>query len=383
MQPGRPGKGPGRREPSCSRDPSSRIAKLNNPGLTTAAGDAQQIQSKPEDLEEDPTNLRTIRDVNRDSGFERGDCSVATPQQTRQPVIHEEPAGEGTIHEDSSDQSSNLEDSISEALIHEQSADEGTNHEDSSDQSSNHEDSISEELIHEELAGEGTIHEDSSDQSSNHEDSTSEVSTDNEEMARANRKFERPPSFSGLMSEDAIEWADRYDKIGDYNVWTCKDKHDNIFMYLKGSAEKWFKALTPKTTTWLDVTTTVGGADVVTEGAKTRLLKAFNVGNYQQFYANKLQNRVQEMNESGVVYYFDVVALCSVVDPNMTEPEKVNHLMRGLGASLLKSIYPRIRDIKTSEEFLIYVRLEEETTLLALCAKREASKCSLCEKRGK
>lgn len=189
MQPDRPGKGPGRREPSCSRDPSSRIAKLNNPGLTTSAGDAQQIQPKPEDLEEDPTNLRTIRDVNRDSGFERGDCSVATPQQTRQLVIHEEPAGEGTIHEDSSDQSSN------------------------------------------------------------HEDSTSEVSTDNEEMARANRKFERPPSFSGLMSEDAIEWADRYDKIGDYNVWTCKDKHDNIFMYLKGSAEKWFKALTPKTTT--------------------------------------------------------------------------------------------------------------------------------------
>ncbi len=149
MQPGRPGKGPGRREPSCSRDPSSRIAKLNNPGLTTSAGDAQQIQPKPEDLEEDPTNLRTIRDVNRDSGFERGDCSVATPQQTRQLVIHEEPAGEGTIHEDSSDQSSNYEDSISEVLIHEEPVNEGTIHEDSSDQSSNLEDSISEALIHE------------------------------------------------------------------------------------------------------------------------------------------------------------------------------------------------------------------------------------------
>ena len=64
------------------------------------------------------------------------------------------------------------------------------------------------------------------------------------------------------------------------------------------------------------------------------------------------------------MYYFDVVALCSIMDPNMTEPEKVNYLTRGLGASLLKCIYPRVRVIKTSEEFLIYIRLEEETTAL-------------------
>ena len=116
---------------------------------------------------------------------------MATPQKTLQPVIHEEPAGKGTTHKDSSDQSSNHQESISEMLIHDEPANEGTNHEDSSNQRSNHEDSIS------------------------------EVSTDSDEMARANRIFERPPSFSGLMSEDAIEWVDRYDKIGDYNVWTC------------------------------------------------------------------------------------------------------------------------------------------------------------------
>ena len=38
--------------------------------------------------------------------------------------------------------------------------------------------------------------------------------------------------------------------------------------YLYISKEKWFKALTPKTTTWLDVTTAVGVTDVITEGVK-------------------------------------------------------------------------------------------------------------------
>lgn len=48
----------------------------------------------------------------------------------------------------------------------------------------------------------------------------------------------------------------------------------------------------------------------------------------------------------------------------MSENEKVNHLMRGLGAELTKVAYPKSRDIKTAEEFLTLIRLEEEAMSL-------------------
>ena len=75
-------KGPGKRHPSCSRNQN---ARLTNPGSTAAVGDAQQIQSTPDDLNENSTNLGVDGDANRDSGFEwtmEPDCNVAAQQQS-------------------------------------------------------------------------------------------------------------------------------------------------------------------------------------------------------------------------------------------------------------------------------------------------------------
>ncbi len=80
-------------------------------------------------------------------------------------------------------------------------------------------------------------------------------------------------------------------------------------MYFKGSAQKWFKALAPKTTTWLDVTTVVANANVVTQGVRSLLLESFKIGNYKQYNATKLQNRQQGAAESAVEYYYDIIAL--------------------------------------------------------------------------
>ena len=205
-----------------------------------------------------------------------------------------------------------------------------------------------------------------SDQTDSSQAQSDEPTSEPEEVmtTRSNRKFERPPSFSGSVDEDAIEWAEKYEKIGDYNGWSCKEKHDNVFMYLKGSAEKWFKGLTPMTKSWLDVEVSSAGVVVVTLGVRARLLESFSVGNYKQYHLAKLQNRMQSDDESGVDYYYDVIALCKVVDPVMTEPDKVNHLMRGLGACLTFNIYKKINEIKTAEGFLKMVRSEEEAVSL-------------------
>ena len=189
-------------------------------------------------------------------------------------------------------------------------------------------------------------------------------------MAHSNRKFERPSFFSGLASEDVLEWVDTYSNIGDFNGWSCKDKHDHIFMYLKGSAGKWWRGLTPKTTTWLDVTTTVNGLDVVTKGTRSRLLESFQIGNHKQFYASKLQYRTQGENESAVDYYYDIIALCASVDAQMSEEEKVNHLLRGIGPDLTRAIYSRLNEIRRAEDFLRMIRREEEGMALAMVKKR-------------
>ena len=193
--------------------------------------------------------------------------------------------------------------------------------------------------------------------------------------ARPNRKFERPPIFSGLPTEDVIDWAEQYSLVGDYNAWSCKDKHDNLFMYLKGSAQKWFKALTPKTMTWLDVTTVVANTNVVTQGVRALLLESFKIGNYKQYNATKLQNRQQEAAESAVDYFYDLIALCAVVDPQMPEEEKVSHLVRGLGHEVSRNLYLHLNDVKKSADFLALVRMEEEGR--ALYSAKKGGKASL------
>ena len=214
----------GRRQPSCTRNPSARLAGLVD-SASTSVGDAQQLQPTPED---------------QDSGLERTtdqNCSVAT-QQTVKEDSQEENSDDS--QEENSDNSAQGPIGIPQSVL----SISGSNGTD--------EESISE-----------------NDEAAVNEDSTNDTE---EEMAvpvlvRSNRKFERPPTFSGLTSEDVIDWSEMYNKIGDYNGWSCKEKHDHVFMYLKGSAEKWFKALTPATTTWLDVTVNnAAGVDVVTEG---------------------------------------------------------------------------------------------------------------------
>ena len=181
------------------------------------------------------------------------------------------------------------------------------------------------------------------------------------EMARPNRKFERPANYGGLPDEDVVDWCNRYEKIGTYNQWTDKDLHDNLFMFLKGPADKWWDSINAKPDVWRN---TVDAAGVITvEGAKSLLLKAFQKGNYVQFQEGKLRNRKQGKYESAVEYYYDVIGLCNSVDRAMSDKNKVNFLMGGLNAELTEKMYPK--EIATADEFLKAVKLDDEARSLA------------------
>ena len=191
-----------------------------------------------------------------------------------------------------------------------------------------------------ETASEDVQRDDSSsreDESDSDETSSNTTPGPTARMARATtRKFERPPTFSGLDEEDVVDWIRRYESVARYNGWNQQDQHDNLEMYLKGSAEKWYNCLSPATTAWEDTTAdvTVNGVlrTVTTRQDKSRLLEAFKKGNYEQFQEGKLRNRKQLPNESATEYYYDVVSLCKSLDPNMSDQAKVNYLMGGLNA---------------------------------------------------
>ena len=191
-------------------------------------------------------------------------------------------------------------------------------------------------------------------------------------MARATtRKFERPPTFSG-KDEDVLDFIQQYEKVSKYNGWTKKECNENLEMYLRGTAEKWWRCLEPPTVDWEDstanVTTNGVTASVTTKGSKTRLLEAFKKGNYAQFIESKLRHRKHETAECAVDYAYDVLSLCRTLDPAMSESTKVNFLMGGLSADLTEILYPM--HLVTTEQFLQEVKLIEEARSMAQ-AKRE------------
>ncbi len=57
-------------------------------------------------------------------------------------------------------------------------------------------------------------------------------------------------------------------------------------------------------------------------------------------------------------YYYDVVNLCRLVDPQMTEERKLGHFFDGLRPTLVERIW--MTQPKTCEEFLMEVRLLSE-----------------------
>lgn len=63
---------------------------------------------------------------------------------------------------------------------------------------------------------------DSFDEENNFLDILSEPGSEfscNITMARPQIKFLSPPTFKGNPEEDALDWLDRYEKIGTYNRW--------------------------------------------------------------------------------------------------------------------------------------------------------------------
>ena len=56
-------------------------------------------------------------------------------------------------------------------------------------------------------------------------------------------QFERPAKFAGTAKENAVEWMDRFERIGRHNRWTQNDLATIVDVYFEGTAYKWIVGL--------------------------------------------------------------------------------------------------------------------------------------------
>lgn len=123
-------------------------------------------------------------------------------------------------------------------------------------------------------------------------------------------------------------------------------------VYLKGSAELWYRDFRKKSGETSDIIDVFNG-----------LREGFRHKNFRSISQNLLTNRIQNMTEPAHQYYYDVLRLCNKVNPDMGEDEKITHLIRGLKSSILEKVL--VLEPKDCKDLLSKIKSVEEAEILA------------------
>ncbi|KZS13365.1 Uncharacterized protein APZ42_021523 [Daphnia magna] len=147
--------------------------------------------------------------------------------------------------------------------------------------------------------------------------------------------YKEPEKFWGTPKENAIEWIDR----------NARPEH------------------------WEDQAVQVAETDdepahyKEVRGLKTLFLKQFVAVNLKRQTERKRRMRVQGKEEDITEYYHDVMDMCRIVQPDMAEEVRIDHLFRGLSLALYERLY--VLCIKSCEEFLEEARLHVDAVKTA------------------
>lgn len=126
-----------------------------------------------------------------------------------------------------------------------------------------------------------------------------------------------PGTFCGTDDVDIEDWLQMYERVSSHNRWDATLMLANVIFYLKGTAKVWFETHEAEITSW----------DICKEKLRDLFAKSAN----RQLAAKKeLSTRAQSATESYITYIQDVLALCHKVDSQMSETEKVGHVLKGI-----------------------------------------------------
>lgn len=164
----------------------------------------------------------------------------------------------------------------------------------------------------------------------------------------------QPSSFSADLEQDVEIFFENFDLAAIINEWGDLEKITLLPIYLKGTAEKFFRIIKSKnrTITW--------------DEAKLQLKEKFTtVGNNKRLQA-QLYNRKLKEGEGLNEFVIDIIDLCNRIDRDMKEGDICENILRGLS----KEVYETIKMLDNSTikgiennlkkyEMALLTRLEE------------------------
>ncbi|UYV67607.1 K02A2.6-like, partial [Cordylochernes scorpioides] len=153
-----------------------------------------------------------------------------------------------------------------------------------------------------------------------------------------------PTVFSGNGTEDCGKWMKDYERIARSNCWDATMKLANAPFFLEGTAGQWYDNNEEGMDSW--------------DMFKEMFSRTFdNSGVLLRRAKDNLQSRAQKSTESCESYIQDVLSLCRQVNPDMSQGEKVAHLMKGVVEDVYQVIL--IKEIDTFEAFVDWCRKVE------------------------
>lgn len=137
-----------------------------------------------------------------------------------------------------------------------------------------------------------------------------------------------PGTFSGRPNESALNFMSHFEVVARANDWDFVLKCKYFPCFLRDAAQQWYNNCTRDGpfTSWVRL------CDAFREH--------FNSQSYVEMAEAKLQMRLQGASERFESYFYDVLNLCDIIDPQMSEQQKTRHLLRGMKSDLVEKIYP-------------------------------------------
>lgn len=146
-----------------------------------------------------------------------------------------------------------------------------------------------------------------------------------------------PRIFSGKPDEDVDDWLRHYERVSRYHNWSTSAKLMNVAFFLAGTALLWFDNHERILTTW----------ETFVEEFRT----CFGDSCSKKKRAEQtLSRRAQLPGETCTTYIEEILKLCGIVNGNMSDEDKVGHLLKGIAEDVYNFLIAK-DDLSTPTDF--------------------------------
>lgn len=157
------------------------------------------------------------------------------------------------------------------------------------------------------------------------------------------KTLENLPKFVGKPEQNAEAWLDELTNTFRMADITETQALKIIPTFLAGPAKNWFNENHAVFESWTTF--------------KAEFINVYTSPSTKQLASQRLRHRQQGIDETVIEYYTNILKLCKIVDPEMTNATKLDYLYHGLRPSLLKDVFRK--QPQTPAEFLEHARHEE------------------------